>query len=94
MQRFAIHPGVPRLLVFSILASALGLAARSSPAAVAQEEAQERGLYTAAQASRGRNIYRAHCAVCHGSRLDDGVAVALVGPGFLGKWRTRATAGP
>ena len=41
MQRFAIHPGVPRLLVFWILASALGLAARSSPAAVAQEEAQE-----------------------------------------------------
>jgi len=92
MQRFVIHPGVPWLLVLSILASALGLAARSSSAAVIQEqeEAQERGLYTAAQASRGRDIYRTHCAVCHGSRLDNGVAVALVGPDFLGKWGTPA----
>ena len=90
MHRFVIHPGVSRLLVVSILASAFGLAARSSSAAVVQEEAQERGLYTAAQASRGRDIYRAHCAVCHGSWLDDGVAVALVGPDFLGQWGTPA----
>ncbi len=90
MQRFVIHPAVPRLLVLSILASALGLAAQSSSAAVVQEEALERGLYTAAQASRGRDIYRAHCSVCHGSRLDDGVAVALVGPDFLSKWATPA----
>ncbi len=90
MHRFVIHPGVSRLLVVSILASAFGLAARSSSAAVVQEEAQQGGLYTAAQASRGRDIYRAHCAVCHGSRLDDGVAVALVGPDFLGQWGTPA----
>ncbi len=55
MRRFVIHPGVSRLLVLSMLASAFGLTAR-----------------------------------CHGSRLDDGVAVALVGPDFLGKWGTPA----
>ncbi len=32
MQRFVIHPGVSRLLVLSILASALGLAAMLSAA--------------------------------------------------------------
>ncbi len=44
------------------------------------------GVFTAAQANRGREVYVSECASCHGIRLNDGAAVALVGPAFLQKW--------
>ncbi|MGE0394942.1 MAG: c-type cytochrome [Vicinamibacterales bacterium] len=48
------------------------------------------GLYTAAQAKRGREVYRRECAQCHrddlnGRRTDGGPA--LRGNEFLKKWR-------
>ena len=43
-------------------------------------------LFTAAQAERGRAVYRAECAACHGVRLDDGVAPPLAGEAFVHAW--------
>ncbi len=43
-------------------------------------------VFTAAQAARGKDVYAAECAACHGGRLSDGNAVALSGRTFLQKW--------
>ncbi|HEX3746971.1 MAG TPA: cytochrome c [Bryobacteraceae bacterium] len=45
------------------------------------------GVYTAAQAKRGQDVYAAKCASCHGSDLTGGEsAPPLAGPGFLSNW--------
>jgi mono/diheme cytochrome c family protein len=47
------------------------------------------GVFTAAQAKRGQEVYAAECASCHGSDLTGGEsAPALAGPGFLSNWTT------
>jgi ankyrin repeat protein/mono/diheme cytochrome c family protein len=45
------------------------------------------GVYTQAQAQRGRDVYRRACAVCHLDTLEgDAVSPTLVGPRFLGRF--------
>ncbi len=56
----------------------------SSTPAVAATRALADGVYTNTQATRGKTIYEAQCAACHGKDLKTGVA--LVGDGFLAKW--------
>jgi mono/diheme cytochrome c family protein len=45
------------------------------------------GVYTEAQAARGRSAYQQHCAECHGASLEGGEAVALKGDRFNLSWR-------
>jgi len=42
--------------------------------------------FTLAQSDAGREVYARACASCHGARLDDGVAIPLVGTAFQQKW--------
>jgi alcohol dehydrogenase (cytochrome c) len=43
--------------------------------------------YSAAQATRGKDLYAQNCASCHGQNADDGeFAPALKGPDFRGRW--------
>jgi PQQ-dependent dehydrogenase (methanol/ethanol family) len=44
------------------------------------------GAYTQAQADRGRRIFGAFCATCHGVDLEGAVGPTLAGPGFTAKW--------
>jgi mono/diheme cytochrome c family protein len=45
------------------------------------------GVYTLAQATRGEELYTAHCASCHRDSLDgEGPAKPLIGPSFLDNW--------
>jgi ankyrin repeat protein len=45
------------------------------------------GVYTDAQAQRGRDVYRRACAVCHLDTLaGDAVSPPLIGPAFLGRF--------
>jgi mono/diheme cytochrome c family protein len=45
------------------------------------------GVYTAAQAKRGQELYAQECASCHGSDLTGGEsAPPLDGAGFLSNW--------
>jgi len=45
------------------------------------------GVYTDAQAQRGRDVYRRACAVCHLDALEgDAVSPPLLGPAFLGRF--------
>jgi mono/diheme cytochrome c family protein len=45
------------------------------------------GVYTEAQAERGKTVYESHCAMCHGNDLSGINAQALKGNSFLEKWR-------
>ncbi len=48
------------------------------------------GSYTTEQADRGRTMYAADCAGCHGGSLQGGQAKALTGTAFLDKWREQS----
>ncbi len=49
------------------------------------------GVFTAAQAMRGEQVYAASCSACHGADLKGiGVNPALNGPDFDGYWRGKA----
>jgi quinoprotein glucose dehydrogenase len=45
------------------------------------------GIYTEAQAARGKDLYSGQCAVCHGGELSGGeMAPSLAGVEFLSRW--------
>jgi mono/diheme cytochrome c family protein len=44
------------------------------------------GLYSAAQAARGEEIYQQFCSACHGARLQGTPAAPLTGEAFRGRW--------
>jgi alcohol dehydrogenase (cytochrome c) len=70
-----------------LLTSALAFVLAAWASATAQPAAVRLPvLFTAAQAARGRDVYAAECASCHGGRLNDGAAIGLAGPAFLEKW--------
>jgi mono/diheme cytochrome c family protein len=47
------------------------------------------GVYTDAQAARGRALYREKCAACHGDALEGKLAPPLAGSEFLNVWGAR-----
>jgi len=50
----------------------------------AQNRTAKDGVYTAAQATRGKSIFDMRCAVCHGEMLEGAAGPPLVGDVFLG----------
>jgi mono/diheme cytochrome c family protein len=67
----------------------LALAAGLTVSLLAQDSAPIwAGVFTAAQAERGRAVAQAHCTECHGEDLGGGEAPALVGSTFMVKWET------
>jgi mono/diheme cytochrome c family protein len=50
------------------------------------------GVYSAAQAARGRLIYGAQCAECHGQSMEGTSGPPLVGENFLSNWSARPLA--
>jgi mono/diheme cytochrome c family protein len=59
----------------------VGAAQNAAPATV--------GVYTGAQAERGKAIVQTHCSLCHGADLTGVEAPALVGDTFMLKWESR-----
>jgi len=47
------------------------------------------GVYSAAQAIRGQEVYKAQCAECHGNVLEGTVGSPLAGDSFLSAWSAR-----
>lgn len=43
-------------------------------------------VFTKAQADAGAKTFKTQCALCHGSKLNNGGAPKLAGPEFLKKW--------
>jgi len=48
------------------------------------------GVYTTAQAERGRSVVQNHCSECHHDDLSGGEGPALAGPTFMLKWETHS----
>jgi S-disulfanyl-L-cysteine oxidoreductase SoxD len=68
------------------LLAVIFIAARMLPA---QGRSIADGVYTAAQAIRGQQLYTAQCAACHGKALEGTVGSPLVGSAFLANWNAR-----
>ena len=47
------------------------------------------GVYSAGQAARGQQLYKAQCASCHGNAMEGTVGSPLVGDSFLSNWSAR-----
>jgi mono/diheme cytochrome c family protein len=47
------------------------------------------GVYSAAQAARGEQLYRAQCGDCHGRTMEGAIGPPLVGESFLANWSAR-----
>jgi mono/diheme cytochrome c family protein len=54
-----------------------------------QTRSLSEGVYSAAQASRGQQLYKAQCAACHGNALEGTSGPPLGGDGFLASWSAR-----
>jgi len=50
------------------------------------------GIYSTAQAARGRDMYAAQCAECHGKAMEGTIGPPLVGDEFLSAWSARPLA--
>lgn len=87
-------PDLARAAVRTVMTAAVMTAAAlvAEPAA-GQARTVWDGVYTEAQAERGRERYRAICGYCHRDDLSGGGseagAPALRGPFFLNQWRDR-----
>lgn len=86
MKRLAVKAAMNCGLVTMVAAllSAIGAAWQAVPVTA--------GVYSAAQAERGRPVYQARCATCHGDRLQGGAGSPLSGPDFLSNWSARPLA--
>ena len=71
-----------RHLTTLAVALLLGTAA-SSTRAVAQTDSVWSGVYTAAQAERGRQAYQRHCSYCHHDDLLGGEDLEVVPPALV-----------
>jgi len=54
-----------------------------------QARSLSEGVYSAAQAIRGQEIYKTQCAECHGNALEGTVGSPLAGDSFLSTWSAR-----
>lgn len=74
----------PLLLAFYLAASVSVLDAGQAPAAAGRTVWD--GVFSAAQADRGRTLYAANCAECHGANLEGGEGKTLKGDQFWMDW--------
>lgn len=72
-------------LTLALAALSVGLAPTSG---AAQDGAEKPATFTAAQAERGQQQYKARCLDCHGENLNDGEfgGAPLKGSDFESKW--------
>ncbi len=77
----AVRRTAAALLCAGALTGAFALTARAQPSRTVAD-----GVYTAGQAARGAEVYRAQCVTCHGEALEGSVGPPLAGDGFLSVW--------
>ena len=94
MSRFSLSKaawcGASRLAFAFVVALYLGAAVSALRAAQAPAPGKVTvwdGVFTDAQAERGRIYFSANCAECHGEKLEGGEGKALAGTPFWNRWR-------
>ena len=68
------------------------IGALSLPAQAPPSRSITQGVYSAEQAARGQQLYKAQCAQCHGNAMEGTVGSPLVGDSFLSNWSARSLA--
>src|SRR6266702_4057343 len=53
------------------------------------QAADDKGWYTADQATRGHPAYNSYCAQCHGPGLNGAMGPPLAGDAFINKWASK-----
>lgn len=76
--------GSAALVLLTVLLIQAGTHAQNSPSST---RTVWDGVYTSAQADRGRGFYNEHCANCHGGNLQGGEYRALTGDRFWTSWQ-------
>jgi len=71
-----------------VLGASLGIGVGGTSCAAADPAASSLPtVFSTDQAKRGRQVYGASCADCHGADLEGVVGPALVGPAFTRRWK-------
>jgi len=71
----------------AVCAAVVALAVTAAVSLRAQQaRTVKEGVYTDAQAARGKAIFDMRCALCHGERLEGAAGPPLAGEVFLGPW--------
>lgn len=78
-------------MIRALLALSLALVAAAA-LAVPPAGAQTTGVYSAAQAKAGAELYAAQCSSCHGAKLEGVAGPALAGDAFLARWSGKTAA--
>jgi alcohol dehydrogenase (cytochrome c) len=81
--------GGGNLVAAAVWLFVLGLAAGDTPGnaqSPGTPASSDAGIFTPAQAARGKMVYEQTCAACHGAALTGGSARALVGDAFRSDW--------
>jgi mono/diheme cytochrome c family protein len=77
---------MPRISIARFHPALAMLACLTVPPAMADDAANEGGIYSAAQSVRGEELYQQYCSLCHGARLLGNPAAPLTGEAFRGRW--------
>jgi mono/diheme cytochrome c family protein len=90
-SRHPRRPGQHWAVVSTVLVG-LALMVAPQPGAAAEKTVKD-GVYTDAQAKRGRDLYDKHCAECHGGNLRGfEYGPALAGSDFMRVWEKKSLA--
>ncbi len=74
-------------VIFLASFSGVHCSAANRSSTVRRQKSVWDGVFTAAQAERGRGFYLANCAECHGGNLEGGEKQALKGDRFWADWQ-------
>jgi mono/diheme cytochrome c family protein len=82
-----------RLTPFAIVFCACTIGGALSLSGGAQQSRSiAQGVYTAAQAARGKQIYQEQCGECHGTAMEGTIGPPLAGDDFLSSWSAKPLA--
>src|SRR5579863_2712736 len=85
LARFS-RPGFLTCTLGLTAATAAAIGSLSPSVYAQQARTANDGVYTDAQATRGRALYQERCALCHGDTLGGGIGPPLSGNVFIAAW--------
>ncbi len=86
MSTFPIRPTLALTTGFITLTSLWAVSAIAVQATRADGTSVWDGVYSVAQAERGKSGYESHCSFCHGNELSGGEGPPLSGDAFARQW--------
>jgi mono/diheme cytochrome c family protein len=85
------RPAIRYIVALTLFAIALA-SAFSFRSYARQSRSVSEGVYSAAQATKGQELYKEQCTECHGNAMEGAIGPPLVGDNFLSNWSARPVA--